>query len=99
MIDEHDNGTLKLNVIAQILNLTLMGMSPIDYDVTMMFYFDILGQIPHCIWTWWFVLYTGCKPIAYDIYIYICLLVLGVEPEAHDWWDVLCWARSSGEHG
>ena len=23
-----------------------MGLSPIDYDVTLMFYFDILGQIP-----------------------------------------------------
>ena len=69
-------------------------MIPIDYDVTLMFYFDILGQRPQCIWTWCFVWYSGCKPIAYDIHI--CLLVLGVDPEAHDWWDVLCWAKGSG---
>ena len=29
--------------------LTPMGISPIDYDVTLMFYFDILGLEPHCI--------------------------------------------------
>ena len=34
-----------------ILNfdLTLMGIRPIDYDVTLMFYFDILGLGPHFI--------------------------------------------------
>ena len=55
-------------------------MIPIDYDVTLMFYFDILGQ----------------RPTAHehddlsDIFgvsqfhvIYICFLVLGVDPEAH----------------
>ena len=26
------------------------------------------------------------------------LVVLGVGHEAHDWWDVLCWARSSREN-
>ena len=46
-------------------------MSPIDYDVTLMFYFDILGRRKHCIWTRWFVWYTGHKPIAYDLYIYM----------------------------
>ena len=30
-------------------DLTLMGISPIDYDVTLMFYFGILGLEPHCI--------------------------------------------------
>ena len=24
--------------------------------------------------------------------------MLGVDPEAHDWWDVFCWARSSRAH-
>ena len=58
-----------------ILNfdLTLMGKTPIDYDVTLMFYFGILGLRHHCIWTWWFFWYIGHKPITYDIYIYVCL--------------------------
>ena len=30
-------------------DITLMGISPIDYDVNMMFYFDILGLGTHCI--------------------------------------------------
>ena len=29
---------------------------------------------------------------------YVWFYVLGVDLEAHDWWDVLCWARSSGAH-
>ena len=35
--------------VCNILNfdLTLMGISPIGYDVTLMFYFDILGIGPH----------------------------------------------------
>ena len=32
-----------------------------------------------------------------DICLYM-LVVLGMDPEAHDWWDVLCWAQSSGAH-
>ena len=56
----------------------------------------ILGRRPHCIWTWWFVLYIGNKPIIEDIYM--CVFVLGMDPEAHDWWDVFCWAMSYGAH-
>ena len=59
------------------------------------------------------VLYIRCKPIVYDIYVYIyvgCIghgpwstwlmkcFVLGMDPEAHDWWYVLCWARGYGAH-
>ena len=29
---------------------------------------------------------------------YVWFHVLGVDPEAHNWWDVLCWARSSRAH-
>ena len=34
-------------------------------------------------------LYIECKPIIDDIYI--CLFVLGMDPEAHDWWDCVEW--------
>ena len=35
----------------------------------------------------------------FEILQYIYLVVLGMGPEAHDLWDVLCWVRISGEHG
>ena len=59
------------------------------------------------------VLYIGRTPIVDDIYMYIyvgCVghgpwstwmmkyFVLGMDPEAHDRWDVLCWERGSGAH-
>ena len=66
-------------------------LEPINYDVILMFY--ILGQRLHCIWTWWFFLYIGHKPIIDDICI--CLFVMGVDREVHDWQDLLCWVRSS----
>ena len=64
---------------------TIYRHEPIDHDD----YIDVLflGQRPHCIWTWWFVLYIGRNPIVDDIYVYICF-VLGMDPEAHDWWNV-----------
>ena len=59
--------------------------------------FGILGLGPHCTWAWWFFLYIWHNPIAYVIYIWFH--VLGMDPEAHNSWDVLCCARSSGAHG
>ena len=42
-----------------------MGMSPIDYDVTLMFYFDILGVSQlHMFYVWFYVL--GMDPEAHD---------------------------------
>ena len=72
--------------------------------------FCILGIRPHCTWEWWFVWYIGRKPNAHVLCIWVH--VLGVDPEAHNWWDVcvvwealkkmsiwcLCWARGSGAH-
>ena len=29
---------------------------------------------------------------------YVWFYVLGMDPKAHDWWDVLCWGRSSRAH-
>ena len=67
---------------------------PIDFDD----YLDVL------------FLYWVEDPIAYEhddlfyilgvsqllmIYVYACF-VLGVDPQAHDWRDVLCWVRSFG---
>ena len=99
-------------VISQIFDLTLMSMSPIGYDVTLMLYFNILGQRPHCIWTWWFVWYIGRKPIAYDIYIYMIACVgrgpwstwlmrcFVLSEKLWSMWvyDFLCWARICGTH-
>ena len=56
-----------------IFYLTLMGISPIDYDVTLMFYFGILGLGPHCIWTWWFAWYIGRKPVTYVLCMILCV--------------------------
>ena len=51
---------------------TIYRHEPIDHDD----YIDalFLGRRPHCIWTWWFVLYIGRKPIVDDVYVYICWL-------------------------
>ena len=77
--------------------------------IILMFYF-ILGQLPHYIWTWWFVLYIGRKTIIDDIYM---LVYVGRGPwstwlmrcfvlskELWNTWviDELCWARSSRAH-
>ena len=83
-----------ISVISWILDLTLIGMSVLIMMLSLCFY--ILGWRTHCIWTRWFVLYIGCKPIIDDICI--CLFLLGVEPEAHDWRDVLCLERRFGTH-
>ena len=92
---ENNIAVWSLNVISQIFDLTLIGMCLLIMMIILKFYF-ILGQGAHCIWTWWFVLYIGHNPITDDICI--CLFVLGMEPEAQDWWDVWCWARSSRTH-
>ena len=44
---------LAIHHSCNILNfdVTLMGISPTYYDVTLMFYFDILGLEPQCIQT------------------------------------------------
>ena len=95
-------------IISWILDLTLMGMSSIDYDVTLMSYFDILGQRPHCIWTWWFVWYIGCNPITYVLCMISCVgawtlkhiidEMFCVERGALEHMGIwcLCWVRSSG---
>ena len=68
-------------LISRILDLTLIGMCLLIMMIILMFYF-----------------YIGVKdPIAYEhddlfyilgisqlLMIYICLFVLGVDPEAHD---------------
>ena len=46
-VDLIDFPLQKCNILN--FDLTLMGMSPIDYDVTFLFYFDILDLGPHCI--------------------------------------------------
>ena len=64
---------------------------PIEYDDYLdVLFLYIMGWGPYCIWTCWFVLYIGRKPIIDDIYIYIyiCLFVLGVDPKAHDWSEI-----------
>ena len=68
---------------------------PIDFDVILIFYFYILVERPHYIWTWWFSFILGVSQL---LMIYIFLFVLGVDPEAHDLWDVLCWAGCSWAH-
>ena len=55
-------------------------MIPIDYDVTLMFYFDILGQIPTAYEHGDLFYIFGVSQFHM---IYICFLVLGVDPEAH----------------
>ena len=89
-------------------DLTLMGISPIDYNVTLMFYFDILGLGPHCIWTWWFVWYI--KPVTYVLCMILCVgrepwstclmrcFVLSKELWRKWVFEYLCWAGSSGAH-
>ena len=60
-------------LISWILDLPFIGMSLLTMMIILMFYF-ILGKRTHCIWTWWFVLYIGRKPIVDDTYGYICWL-------------------------
>ena len=80
--------------ISRILDLTLICMCLLIMMIILMFIF-ILGRRAHYMWTWWFVLYIGRKPIIDDICI--CLFVLGMDPEAHDWWDV-CVERAALEN-
>ena len=77
------NRELFFLIFCNVLNFgpTIYRHEPIDDDD----YIDVLflGQRPHFIWTWWFVLYIGCKPIVDNIYVCICF-VLDVDPKAHD---------------
>ena len=59
----------------------------IDYDdyLDVLFYIGSNTPLPT---NMMFVLCIGCKTIIDDICIF--LFVLGVDPEAHDWRDVLC---------
>ena len=41
--------------------------------IMLSWYFYILSRRPHCIWTWWFVLYIAHKPIVDDIYMLVCV--------------------------
>ena len=50
------------------------------------FLFCILGIRPHCTWELWFVWYIGRKPNVYVLCIWFH--VLGVDPKAHNWWDI-----------
>ena len=68
---------------------------PIDYDD----YVDVYGYIGsktplHMNMMICFI-YIGSKPIIDEICI--CLFVLGMDPEAHDWWDV-CVERAALEN-
>ena len=56
-----------LFAISLILNLTIMGMSPIANELLWCPY-CILGIRPHCTWVWWFVIYIGHNPIHLCIY-------------------------------
>ena len=94
-------------LLCNILNfyLTLMGISPTDYDVTLMFNWYNGFKNPLHI-NMMIVWYIGRNPIAY---FYICwvwtlkhiideMFVLREEIWSTWVFDVLCWARSSGKH-
>ena len=74
-----------------------MGISPIAYDVALMFIFCILGIIPHCTWEWWFIIYNAHNPMHMFYLEYMWLNVLVVDPEEHDWW-VFVLSVISGAH-
>ena len=98
-----------LTIISWNFDLTLIGWCLMIVMIILMF-IVMMGQRPHCIWTWWFFLYIGCKPIIDNIY-----MLVGVECGPWSTWlmrcfvlsgklcsawviDDLCWARSSGAH-
>ena len=59
-------------VISWILDLTLIGMFLLIMLIILMFYF-ILGQRPHCIWTWWFFYISGVSQLLMIyVYAYLC---------------------------
>ena len=61
----------------------------INYDDILVIYFDILGWRPHFIWTWWFVLYIGHKPIIDDIN-----MLVGVGRRPWSTWLMRCFVLS-----
>ena len=60
-----------------------MGISPIDYDVTLMCYLIYWVKDPTAYEHDDFFYILGVSQLLM-IYIYICLFVLSMDPEAHD---------------
>ena len=83
---------------------------PIDYDDYIDVLFLYIGSKTPCIWTWWFVLYIGRKPIINDMYMFVCvgsgpwstwlMRCFVLSGKLWSTWVIgdFCWARRSGAH-
>ena len=93
---------IRYYIISQILDLTLIGMSLLIMMLSWCFILIYWVEDPTAYEHDDLICKLGISQLLMThthIYIYIYMLVVfGVDPEAHNRWYVLCWARGFGEH-